>query len=106
MTAFRSYSIVAAYLYRTYPKLRVSYLSSIRQRLVQNSTLAKFATLYNMQEALELGPGYEKLRDDEKSASAADRLNDILIAHYDRQRERMHLRLSLAQSRKSMARKC
>lgn len=69
---FRSYSIVAAYLYRTYPKLRVSYLSSIRQRLVQNSTLAKFATLYNMQEALELGPGYEKLRDDEKSASNLD----------------------------------
>jgi dsRNA-specific ribonuclease len=64
----RRYSIVANYLYRNYPTLRVSYLSAIRQRIVQNTTLAKFATMYKMEQALELGEGYEKLRQDTKGA--------------------------------------
>lgn len=63
------YSIVANYLFRTYPKLRVSYLSAIRQRIVQNTTLAKFATMYKMDQALELGEGFERMRNDAKSES-------------------------------------
>lgn len=65
--SFVSYSIVANYLYRTYPKLRVSYLSAIRQRLVQNATLAKFAKLYKMDQALVMGSGAENMRYDMKS---------------------------------------
>jgi hypothetical protein len=65
------YAIVADYLYRTYPKLRVGYLSAIRQRIVQNTTLAKFARLYKMDQALELGPDSERLRNDAKSEPVA-----------------------------------
>ncbi|KAK9895834.1 hypothetical protein P389DRAFT_195961 [Cystobasidium minutum MCA 4210] len=61
------YSIVANYLFRTYPKLRVSYLSAIRQRMVQNATLAKFAKLYKMDQALVMGAGAENMRNDQKT---------------------------------------
>jgi dsRNA-specific ribonuclease len=63
----RRYAIVANYLYRTYPKLRVGFLTAIRQRLVQNVTLAKFARMYKMDQALELAPEFERLRNDTKS---------------------------------------
>ena len=49
----------------------MGYLSAIRQRLVQNTTLAKFARLYKMDQALELGPDSERLRNDAKSEPVA-----------------------------------
>ena len=74
-----SYSIVANYLFRTYPKLRVSYLSAIRQRMVQNATLAKFAKLYKMDQALVMGAGAENMRYDQKSMFVPSVHHELII---------------------------
>lgn len=58
---------MARFLIERYPRVRVGFLTAIRQRLVQNVTLAKFARMYKMDQALELAPEFEKLRNDTKS---------------------------------------
>lgn len=73
------YAIVASYLFRTYPKLRVGYLSAIRQKLVMNVTLAKFARMYKMDQALEVGPGAEWYRKDEKSESHTSQWQTLIL---------------------------